>query len=58
MLEEERNTHMENNMADKEKTTLRIYETEYEALLELEDRFGLSINSLVILACLKYLGFL
>ena len=49
---------MDNNMADKEKTTLRIYETEYEALLELEDRFGLSINSLVILACLKYLGFL
>lgn len=55
MLEEERKGR---RMADKEKTTLRIYETEYEALLELEDRFGLSINSLVILACLKYLGFL
>ena len=56
MLEEEKKG--EKDMADKEKTTLRIYETEYEALLELEDRFGLSINSLVILACLKYLGFL
>lgn len=46
----------EETMKETKKVTLRLPEETHEELLKLSEKFGLGINSLVIVALLKHLG--
>ena len=45
-------------MLNNKKTTLRLPTEDYEALLNLSLDTGLTVNALMIVACLKYLDLL
>lgn len=45
-------------MKETKKVTLRLPEETHKELLKLSKKYGLGINSLVIVACLKYLDLL